>query len=70
VYGLLAPFFLFFAFFWVAPLTGRIRMSFFSNELFGEASFVGSENYREILNDSRYFKALKNTAVYTLFHWC
>ena len=41
-------------------------MSFFSNELFGEASFVGGENYRDILKDSRYYKALRNTAVYTL----
>ncbi|MBT6237934.1 MAG: sugar ABC transporter permease [Verrucomicrobia bacterium] len=66
VYGLLAPFFLFFAFFWVAPLLEGLRMSFFSNELFGEASFVGGENYRDILKDSRYYKALRNTAVYTL----
>ncbi|HAQ97737.1 MAG TPA: sugar ABC transporter permease, partial [Verrucomicrobiales bacterium] len=48
VYGLLAPFFLFFAFFWVAPLLEGLRMSFFSNEIFGEASFVGGDNYREI----------------------
>ncbi|MDA7533734.1 sugar ABC transporter permease, partial [Verrucomicrobia bacterium] len=56
----------FFAFFWVAPLLEGLRMSFFSNEIFGEASFVGGDNYREILKDSRYFKALRNTAVYTL----
>lgn len=45
---------------------GGVQMSFFSNELFGEASFVGAENYRVILDDARYFKAIRNTAIYTL----
>ena len=66
VYGLLAPFFLLLAFFWVAPLIGGFRMSFFSNELFGETRFVGFENYKNILGDARYFKAIRNTAIYTL----
>jgi multiple sugar transport system permease protein len=66
VYGLLVPFFVSFACFWVAPLMEGIRMSFYSNELFGEASYVGFEHYRALFNDARYLKAIRNTAVYTL----
>ncbi len=66
VYGLLVPFFIFFVLFWIAPLIEGVRMSFFSNEIFGDSSFVGFENYRTVLDDERYLKAIKNTSVYTL----
>lgn len=66
VYGLLAPFFILFVCFWLAPLIGGVRMSLYSDQLFGESSFVGLQHYRELLNDGRYFKAVRNTAVYTL----
>jgi len=66
VYGLLAPFFIFFLCFWVAPLVGGVRMSLYSDDLFGETTFVGLEHYRTLLEDARYFKAIRNTAVYTI----
>lgn len=64
VYLLLLPFFIFFLVFWVVPLIAGLRMSFYSNELYGESSFVGLEHYRALLSDARYVKALKNTSVY------
>jgi len=63
---LLLPFFLFFGVFWVIPLLGGLRMSLFSNEIYGPTTFVGWEHYRELAQDARYGKALRNTALYTL----
>jgi multiple sugar transport system permease protein len=62
---LLAPFFAFFFVFWVVPLAGGLRASLYSNELYGPAHFAGLDHYRELLQDARYFKALKNTLLYT-----
>lgn len=63
---LLAPFFVLFAIFWVMPLVGGLRLSLFSNDLYGESHFVGLEHYRALLEDPRYFRALKNTLLYTI----
>jgi multiple sugar transport system permease protein len=62
---MLAPFFVFFLVFWVIPLAGGLRASLYSNELYGRAHFAGLEHYRELIQDARYFKALKNTLLYT-----
>lgn len=64
VYLLLLPFFCFFLVFWVVPLVGGLRMSFYSNDLYGESNFVGFDHYRALLSDTRYAKALKNTSLY------
>lgn len=63
---LLLPFFLCFALFWVIPLLGGVKLSLHSNTLYGESTFVGLDHYRQLAGDSRYFKAIKNTAVYTV----
>ena len=62
---LLAPFFAFFLIFWVVPLLGGIQLSLFSNEPYGPTTFVGLEHYRNLLQDGRYAKALRNTLVYS-----
>jgi len=62
---LLAPFFACFVLFWVVPLLGGARLALHSNELVGEAKFVGLEHFRKLAGDATYFKALRNTAVFT-----
>jgi len=65
-YLLLLPFFLFFTVFWLVPLIGGLRMSFYSNDLYGQSSFVGFDHYRALLEDKRYLKAVKNTTLYAV----
>ena len=62
--GLLGPFFFLFLLFWLVPLIGGLRLSLHSNTLVGEGVFVGLEHYRELMEDARYFKALRNTSFY------
>jgi len=63
---LLAPFFALFAMFWLAPLIGGVKLSLESDSLFGTPEFAGLANYRAVLDDPRFFKALRNTLTYTL----
>ena len=63
---LLGPYFFFFALFWLLPLIGGLKLSVTSNALYGETHNVGLSHYREILNDPRFFKAVKNTVVFTV----
>jgi ABC-type sugar transport system permease subunit len=63
---LIGPFFAFFALFWVVPLLGGLRMSLYSNDLFGETRFVGLAHYRALIQDARYYKALMNTLFYAV----
>ncbi len=63
---LLAPFFALFALFWLAPLIGGVKLSLESDSLFGTPEFAGLANYRAVLDDPRFFKALRNTFTYTL----
>lgn len=65
-FWLLAPFFALFAIFWLAPVIGGVRLSLQSDTLFGPAESVGLANYRALLDDPRFFKALRNTLTYTL----
>ena len=64
---LLAPFLVCFCLFWAIPLLWGIDMSLRSNALMGRGDFVGMDNYRFILKDPLYAKALLNTAKFTLF---
>src|SRR5690606_11067016 len=65
-FWLLAPFFALFAILWLAPVIGGVRLSLQSDTLFGPAESVGLANYRALLDDPRFFKALRNTLTYTL----
>lgn len=62
---LLAPFFGLFIAFWLVPLVAGVRSSLYSNELVGPARFVGADHYRALLDDPRFFKAVRNTLVFT-----
>jgi ABC-type sugar transport system permease subunit len=61
---LLVPFFACFVVFWLAPLIGGVRLSLYSNQIYGEAEFVGLEHYRALAGDPRFFKALGNTLTF------
>ncbi|MEM7394391.1 MAG: sugar ABC transporter permease [Verrucomicrobiota bacterium] len=63
---LLGPFFVFLILFWAIPLAGSLQQSLQSNEIYGEAEYVGLDNYRTLLNDPKFFKAVRNTLVYAL----
>lgn len=63
---LLVPFFALFVLFWLAPLLGGIRLSLQSDTLFGAPKFVGLAHYREVLTDDLFYRAFRNTLVYTL----
>ena len=63
---LLVPFFALLLLFWGIPLGEGALMSVQSSTVYGEARFVGLENFAYLLEDPDYWTALKNTAVYLL----
>ncbi|TCJ15675.1 sugar ABC transporter permease [Rubrobacter taiwanensis] len=48
------------------PILDALRLSFFEAGGFGTPEFIGLGNYRQLLEDPRYLKALENTTIYTL----
>lgn len=62
-YVFVVPFLISFAIFFVYPVYSAITMSF-QEIVPGETKFVGTDNYEELWNAS-FFKALKNSTVYT-----
>jgi ABC-type sugar transport system permease subunit len=65
-WGLLVPFCGVFLLFWAVPLGQGFWLSLQSDTLFGESHFVGLSHYIRLLQDTRFFHALYNTAVYSL----
>lgn len=63
-YILLVPFFLLLAGFWLVPIMSGFGLSLRSNTMVGEGEFVGFENYLNILQDDRFWKACGNTLFY------
>jgi len=61
---LLAPFLLALAAFWVMPLAQGFWLSLHSDALFDEPVWVGWSHYRTLLDDARFWHALRNTAYY------
>lgn len=61
----LFPFLFFLSLFWLIPLFGGVKMSFYANGL-GPVKFVGFEHYYSLLEDERYFQSIRNSFVYTL----
>ena len=49
------------------PLLSGIRISFFETRGFETTEFVGFQNYIDVITDSVFLTALKNTFVYTLW---
>ena len=62
-YLFLAPFLLFFVMFVLYPMFMCVYTSFFDATMGREDVFIGFDNYRELFNDSIFWKALKNTLV-------
>jgi multiple sugar transport system permease protein len=63
----LIPWLLTFAVFWLYPLVYAFGMSLTEyHALLGPQRFVGLSNYAALLHDSLFWKALRNTALFTL----
>jgi ABC-type sugar transport system permease subunit len=62
----LLPFFLIYTVFMIYPIFAALRLSFYEAGGFGSPTFVGLENYKNLIEDSRYLEALRNTTVYAL----
>lgn len=62
---MLLPFMLLFVVFMVYPVIKSLYLSFTDYNAVREPTFIGIQNYREILADPRFYKALQNTTIYT-----
>lgn len=63
-YLFLAPFFLLFIAFIVAPLVYALYMSVFRDTLVGGRQFAGAANYLKVLGDAKFWDGLKNLAIF------
>jgi multiple sugar transport system permease protein len=63
-YLFLAPWIIGFAVFTAGPMVASLVLSFTDYSLVGEARAVGTENYRQLLEDPRVAKSLANTFTY------
>lgn len=64
--ALLLPWLLTFGLFWLYPLVYAFFLSFTEYSTLGDTTrFIGLENYTHIFSDSLFWKALKNTSVFT-----
>jgi multiple sugar transport system permease protein len=61
-----APFFVLFVLFLFWPVLSALRTSLFDDSLVGDASWVGLENYAELLDDSNFWAAMWHTTFFTL----
>lgn len=67
-YLFLVPFYTAFAVFWAIPIVASFGFSFTSWSGLTEAEFVGLANYRQLLADSTFWVALRNTFAYVLVY--
>ncbi|GGN97030.1 carbohydrate ABC transporter permease [Saccharibacillus kuerlensis] len=65
-YVFVLPFVLVFLIFWVYPLGSSVSMSFQKISLGQEAQWIGLDNYKKLLGDTIFLKAVMNSAVYML----
>ncbi len=65
-YVFISPAILLFVVFIVGPFFYAIVLSFYSWDLFTPRTFVGLENFREMVDDPLLYKALRNTFVFAL----
>ena len=66
-YLMLAPFLVIFIVFTIWPIARSLYLSFTDFNGLGAPELIGLENFRELLSDNRFYKALGNTAVYTFW---
>ena len=65
-YLFILPMFAGLVMFSVVPFIQNILYSFRKMGTFGEGTFVGLKNYRDLLTDDTFWLALKNTAFYAV----
>lgn len=66
-YLFVAPFIVLFLVFGAYPLVKSVILSFYITNGPSDAVFVGGENYRFLLTDPNFWKAVRNTAVFTFW---
>src|SRR5579875_2593720 len=59
-YLFLLPFLLLFSFFILEPLLYALWTSFFVERLIGGTTFVGLQNYQEVLHDGNFWEGVRN----------
>jgi ABC-type sugar transport system permease subunit len=64
--GLLLPFLICVAVFWLLPVLDGFLLSLQSDTLYGPSHFVGLAHYRAVLQDPRFLHALFNTTIYAV----
>jgi ABC-type sugar transport system permease subunit len=67
-YLFISPFVIFFIIFFAGPTIYSFGLSFFRYKGYGEAKFVGFDNYNTILNYHIFWSELGNTSFYWLAH--
>jgi multiple sugar transport system permease protein len=66
-YSMLLPTMIGVAIFFAVPLGISFYLSFTDAQLFGNAKFVGLENYRQVFIDPTFYRALGNTVIFAVF---
>jgi len=66
-YTMIAPFFILYFTFSLFPMLFSLGVSFFNWSGFGQAKFVGIENYVRVFHDPNFYKAIKNTVIIFCF---
>lgn len=66
-YLMLSPFLVIFIVFTIWPIIRSLYLSFTEFSGLGEPELVGLANFRELLSDELFYKALGNTAIYTFW---
>lgn len=67
-YLFIAPFIVSFLLFFAFPALYSLVLSFFKYKGYGEARFIGLDNYKTLLKYSAFWKAIRNTLYYFLGH--
>ena len=66
-YTMIAPFFILYFTFSLFPMLFSLGVSFFNWSGFGQAKFIGIENYVRVFHDPNFYKAIKNTVIIFCF---
>jgi len=67
-YGLMSPYFVFFLFFVAYPLLFSLVLVFNRWAIVGPLQWVGLGNFREMLGDGLFWKAMGNTLLFISIH--
>ncbi|HKL13266.1 MAG TPA: sugar ABC transporter permease [Halanaerobiales bacterium] len=65
-YLFLVPALIFMGIFLFYPIVDVFRLSFTNYNMIQEASYVGNQNYQDLLNDPLFWKTLKNSFIYLI----